>query len=97
MAKNMAFVENGIITNIIWCSDHTPATDTLIDPTGRRIGIGDTYTDGKFYRDGVEVLTEVEELQAECVQLKTENLALVSDMASMVEEIYQSDVQTIGL
>ena len=31
----------------------------------RPVGVGDTYTDGKFYRDGVEVLTPMEQAQAE--------------------------------
>lgn len=61
MAKNMAFVENGIVSNILWCSDAEPETDGLIDTADRPVGIGDTYTDGKFYRDGAEILTPLEE------------------------------------
>ena len=61
MAKNMAFVENGIVSNILWCSDQEPETDSLIDTADRPVGIGDTYTDGKFYRDGAEILTPLEE------------------------------------
>lgn len=61
MAKNMAFVENGIVSNILWCADREPETDSLIDTADRPVGIGDTYTDGKFYRDGAEILTPLEE------------------------------------
>ena len=61
MAKNMALVENGVVVNVMWCSDRTEQTDTLIDTADRPVGIGDTYTDGKFYRDGAEVLTPLEE------------------------------------
>ena len=61
MAKTMALIENDIVSNILWCSDRTEQTDTLINLADRTVGIGDTYTDGKFYRDGVEVLTPLEE------------------------------------
>lgn len=63
MAKTMALIENGTIANMLWCSDSQPETDTLINPADRPVGIGDTYSDGKFYRDGVEILTPLEEAQ----------------------------------
>ena len=61
MAKNMALVEGGVVVNVLWCSDRALETETLIDTADRPVGIGDTYTDGKFYRDGTEVLTPLEE------------------------------------
>ena len=61
MAKSMALIENGTVTNMIWCSDSEPETATLIDPADRPVAIGDTYSDGKFYRDGTEILTPLEE------------------------------------
>ncbi len=61
MAKSMAFIENGAVTNVLWCSDPEPETDILINPADRPVGIGDTYSGGKFYRDGVEILTPLEE------------------------------------
>ena len=63
MAKSMASVTNGIVTNIIWCSDSEQETDTLKSPADHPVAIGDTYSDGKFYRDGVEILTPLEEAQ----------------------------------
>lgn len=63
MAKSMALIENGTVANMLWCSDSEPETDTLIDPADRPVGIGDTYSDGKFYRDGVEILTPLEAAQ----------------------------------
>lgn len=65
MAKSMALIENGIVVNMLWCSDDTRSTDSLIDIADRPVGIGDTYSGGKFYRDGAEVLTELEALKAE--------------------------------
>lgn len=63
MAKSMALIENGTVANMLWCSDSKPETDTLINPVDRPVAIGDTYSDGKFYRDGVQILTLLEEAQ----------------------------------
>ena len=68
MAKSMAAITNGIVTNVIWCSDSEPETDTIINPADRPIAIGDTYSDGKFYRDGVEILTPLEEAQKQIAE-----------------------------
>ena len=61
MAKSMALIENGTIVNILWCSNSEPETDILLDFADRPVAIGDTYSNGKFYRDGVEILTPLEE------------------------------------
>ena len=66
-----ALIDNGIVTNVIALNDRNandfPAAVKLDD---RPVGIGDTYTDGKFYRDGVEVLTPMEQAQAEITEYK---------------------------
>ena len=67
MAKTMAVIDGGIVTNMIWCSDRQQETDTWKDPVDRPVGIGDTYRDGKWYRDGVEILTPLEEAMAQIV------------------------------
>ena len=67
MGKTMAVLENSLISNIIWCSDHQTETDQLKDPADRPVGIGDTYRGGKWYRDGVEILTPLEEAMAQIV------------------------------
>lgn len=61
-----ALIENGAVTNIIALNDRN-ASDfpTAVKLGDRPVAIGDTYTDGKFYRDGVEVLTPMEQAQAE--------------------------------
>lgn len=61
-----ALIDNGIVTNVIALNDRN-ASDfpTAVKLGDRPVGIGDTYTDGKFYRDGVEVLTPMEQAQAE--------------------------------
>ena len=66
-----ALIDNGIVANVIALNDRNagdfPAAVKLGD---RTVGIGDTYTDGKFYRDGVEVLTPMEQAQAEMTEYK---------------------------
>ena len=66
-----ALIESGIVTNVIALNDRNtsdfPAAVKLGD---RPVGIGDTYTDGKFYRDGVEVLTPLEQAQVEITEYK---------------------------
>ena len=67
-----ALIDNGIVSNVIVLNDRNasdfPAAVKLGD---RPVGIGDTYTNGTFYRDGVEVLTPLESAQEEIEQYKT--------------------------
>lgn len=65
MAKSMAQIAGGVVTNILWCSDSEPETDALVTLADRPAGIGDTYEGGKFYRDGAQVLTPLEAALAE--------------------------------
>ena len=60
MAKSMARIKDGVVVNIEWCSDSVIQTDTLIDIEDRLINIGNTYAEGKFYDNGIEILTEKE-------------------------------------
>ena len=61
-----ALIDSGIVANIISLNDRN-ANDfpTAVKLGDRPVGIGYTYADGKFYRDGVEVLTPMEQAQAE--------------------------------
>ena len=67
-----ALIENGVVTNIIVLNDRNasdfPAAVKLGDLLP--VGIGDTYADEKFYRDGVEVLTPMQQAQAEMTEYK---------------------------
>lgn len=72
MAKNMARIENGSVINLEWYSDNTTESDALKDTKDRPVSIGDTYESGKFYRDGVEVLTPLEETYVKLAQYETE-------------------------
>ena len=63
---NYALVENGTVVNIIWLNERNEAEWPNAVRLGERmVEVGDTYTDGKFYRDGVEVLAPLEQAQAE--------------------------------
>ena len=90
MAKNMALLENGVVTNLLWCSDGEPETQVLIDCGELGVAIGDSYRSGKFYREGQEVLSETQWLLAE-------NAQLLGTMAAMVDEVYQSDIEILGI
>lgn len=96
MAKSMAVVNDGVVSNIIWCADNTPQSDTWVNCDDRPVAIGDTYIDGKFYRDGTEVLTPLEDAQAQVESLSAQNAELLDAMAAMVEDIYNQDVSEIG-
>ncbi|MGM9660778.1 MAG: hypothetical protein ACI3WQ_09275 [Faecousia sp.] len=65
MAKSMAHIVDGVVANILWCADNARQSDTLIPVAERPVCIGDTYDGGKFWRDGREVLTPLEEALAE--------------------------------
>lgn len=71
MAKNMARLNgNGVVVNVEWWSDSTKDTETLISVYDRPVAVGDSYDGGKFYREGVEVLTSLEEAQAEIADMQ---------------------------
>ena len=71
MAKSMALIENGTVANMLWCSDSEPETAFLINPADRPVAIGDTYSNGKFYRGGTEILTPLEEAQKKNIEYES--------------------------
>lgn len=67
-----ALVENGVVVNVIWLNDKNAGDfPTAVKLGDRPATMGDAYTDGKFYRDGVEVLTALEQAQAEIDSYKS--------------------------
>ena len=63
MAKSMARLDNGVVINVEWLPDRAVETDTLKNMGDIPVTIGDTWKDGKFYRDGKVVISQMEELQ----------------------------------
>lgn len=57
MGKTMARIQNGVVVNLEFYDDNVNETDKLKNVGELLIEIDDTYADGKFYRNGVEVLT----------------------------------------
>ena len=66
-----AWIENGVVTNIIVLNDlNAEDFPEAVKMGDLPVAIGDTYTDGKFYRDDKEVLTPMEQAQAEMTEYK---------------------------
>lgn len=82
MAKSMALIENSTVTNMLWCSASEPETDALINPADRPVAIGDTYSNGKFYRGGGKILTPLEEALKENAEYK--------DLIASLSEVYEN-------
>lgn len=72
MAKSMAVIDDNVVVNMIWCSDNTPESDTYKDFGDRQVWIGDTYSDGKWYRDGIEILTKIEQAYKDLAELRSQ-------------------------
>ena len=79
-----ALITDSIVTNIIALNDRNAGDfPTAVKLGDRPVGIGDTYADGKFYRDGVEVLTPMEQAQAEIDAYK----AALNELGVETEEV----------
>lgn len=70
MAKNMAIIESGVITNILWCDDGIAENETQKNIEDRLVEVGDTFENGKFFHNGVEVLTQQEILILENAEMR---------------------------
>ena len=79
-----AWIENGVVANIIALNDRNAGDfPTAVKLGDRPVGIGDTYADEKFYRDGVEVLTPLQQAQA----VMTEYKAALNTLGVETEEV----------
>lgn len=60
-----AIVEDGIVTNVIWlCASNRLDFPHSVCIANRAVAIGDQYTDGTFFRDGMPVLAYTEQITA---------------------------------
>lgn len=70
MGKRMTLIEDGTVVNLLWCSHGQGETEALKDPADRPVRLGDTYENGKWYRQGGEVLTPLDQARAETAALQ---------------------------
>ena len=79
-----ALIENGIVTNIIALNDRNAGDFPAAVKMGYLpVGIGDTYENDRLYRDGVEVLTPMQQAQEEMTEYK----AALQELGVETEEV----------
>lgn len=84
-----AWIENGVVTNIIVLNDlNAEDFPEAVKMGDLPVAIGDTYTDGKFYRDDKEVLTPMAQAQAEITEYK----AALNTLGVNTEEVATDEV-----
>ena len=68
---NYAMIADGVVVNIVWMTESNsiefPEAVKICD---RPVSIGDAFADGKFYRDGVEILTQFEVIELENADMR---------------------------
>lgn len=90
MAKTMARLENGKVVNLEWVVDNIAETETLKNIYNLQISIGDEYINGKFYRNGTEIVTHKQRIRNvianyENVLTEIEEILSVSTMSTVEE------------
>ena len=90
MAKTMVLLEDNVIVNLLWCSNSEEETGTLKEVGDYELHIGDTFEDGKWYRDGSELLTPLEEAELKAAEY-------YNSLTELIEEVYQSDIEMMRL
>lgn len=90
LVSNYALVENGIVTNVIWlAANNAPEFPNAIELGDLPVTIGDTYVDGKFYRNSKEVKTTL-------TLVSEENSELTTLLGEAVQETYNADLEVIN-
>lgn len=68
---NYALIENGVVTNIIWLYSGNAGDFPDAVPCGDvPVAIGDTYDGHDFYREGVRVLSPVEQARKDAEDME---------------------------
>lgn len=80
MGKTMARIENGVVINLLWVDDDIVDTDELKNVYDLQINVGDTYTNNKFYHNGIEVLTFRKQMQ----KMLTDYDSALTEIASYI-------------
>ena len=67
-----AIIQNGVVVNMIVIAPYNTSDFPDAVPVGDKpVGIGDEYRDGKFWRDGAEILSPAE---SEFSRVKTQGI-----------------------
>ncbi len=83
-----AVIENGVVVNVIWLDPRNAADFPDAVPVGEvAAGIGDSYADGAFWRDGARLLTPLEAAKATIATLD----------AAVLDLEYQNALLALGL
>ena len=69
---NYAIIQNGVVVNMIVIAPYNTSDFPDAVPVGDKpVGIWDEYRDGKFWRDGAEILSPAE---SEFSRVKTQGI-----------------------
>lgn len=83
---NYAFIENGVITNIIALNtENAHEFPDVVNVDEYPVGVGDTFVDGVFYRNGIAI-PSYDEMAAAAAQRQ-----LLSEM----DEAYREGVNSV--
>ncbi len=89
LVSNYALVEEGVVTNVIWlAAKNAPEFPNAIELGDLPVVAGDTYIDGKFFRNGEEVKTQLTAANEEAAEL-------TSLLGEAVQEAYDADMEVI--
>lgn len=89
LVSDYALVEEGVVTNIIWlAAENVLEFPGAVGVEGLPVAIGDTYTNGKFFRNGEEVKTQLTAANEEAAEL-------TSLLGEAVQEAYDADMEVI--
>lgn len=90
LVSDYALVEDGVVTNVIWlAAENVPEFPGAVGIGDLPVVIGDSYADGKFFRDGKEVKTAL-------TLASEENDELTNLLGEAVQETYNADMEVIN-
>lgn len=68
-----ALINDGVVSNIISLDSRAVADfPNAVNCMDKPVAIGDTYSDGRFYHNGEEVLSELEEARKQIEDMQAE-------------------------
>lgn len=82
MAQTMARLEGNVVVGLEWWNDYVKETDNLKYTNNIPVAIDDTYSEGKYYRNGKVVLTYEEEM-SKAVSMYASGMNNIAETLSM--------------